>query len=195
MIVVVAGLVALLSPALFGGRLTRLGEVRLRSRRYVLAALLMQVVILSLVLVVDARVLAAFHVLSYLLAGVFVWRNRGIPGLAVTATGVASNGITIAVNEGTLPASPAGLRAAGIVQNGADFVNSGALAHPRLAWLGDVFVVPAPLPLANVFSIGDVLIVVGVAIGAHRICRSRLTRRPDPSAASSAPTEPSISTW
>ena len=36
-------------------------------------------------------------------------------------------------------------------------MNSGVLAAPRLAFLGDVFAIPAGWPLANVFSIGDVL--------------------------------------
>ena len=58
-----------------------------------------------------------------------------------------------------------------------DFNNSGILAHPQLAWLGDVLAVPAGVPLANVFSIGDVLILVGLAYGVHHLCGSRLVRR------------------
>jgi hypothetical protein len=37
-----------------------------------------------------------------------------------------------------------------------------------------VFAIPAGWPLANVFSIGDLLIVLGAAWGAHRICGSAL---------------------
>jgi hypothetical protein len=50
------------------------------------------------------------------------------------------------------------------------FENSRALSSPRLAILGDVFYVPASFPLSNVFSIGDVLIVVGSTYLAHRWC-------------------------
>ena len=50
------------------------------------------------------------------------------------------------------------------------FENSRALSSPRLAILGDVFYVPASWPLSNVFSIGDVLIVVGSTYLAHRWC-------------------------
>jgi hypothetical protein len=50
------------------------------------------------------------------------------------------------------------------------FENSRALSSPRLAFLGDVFYVPASWPLSNVFSIGDVLIVVGSTYLAHRWC-------------------------
>jgi hypothetical protein len=54
------------------------------------------------------------------------------------------------------------------------FQNSTALADPRLAFLGDVFSLPASWPLSNVFSVGDVLIALGVVWALHRIGRSRL---------------------
>ncbi len=60
------------------------------------------------------------------------------------------------------------------------FRNSAAVAHPRLAFLGDVFAVPASWPLSNVFSVGDLLIAVGLAWGLLRICGSRLVPRRRP---------------
>ena len=47
------------------------------------------------------------------------------------------------------------------------------MAHPRLALLGDVFAIPAGVPLAEVFSIGDVVIMLGVVYTAYRICGTR----------------------
>ncbi len=44
--------------------------------------------------------------------------------------------------------------------------------------LGDYFVWPEPFPFANVFSVGDVLIVLGTLYGAHKITGSRLVKRP-----------------
>ena len=38
------------------------------------------------------------------------------------------------------------------------------LAHPALQPLTDIFALPHPIPFANVFSVGDVLIGVGVVI-------------------------------
>ena len=54
------------------------------------------------------------------------------------------------------------------------FENSTALAHPRLLFLGDVFAVPKWVPFANVFSIGDLLLVLGGIALVHRLCGSRL---------------------
>jgi hypothetical protein len=172
-IIAVAGLIALLSPALTGGHLSRLSELHLTSRRLILAALLLQILIIDIIPGANPTWLRSLHILSYLLAGAFVLANRAIPGLGVASLGVASNAITITINGGTLPASPLALRAAGITPT-EGFVNSGVLVHPHLAWLGDVFDVPRGLPLANVFSIGDLIIVLGVGWGAHRICGSRL---------------------
>jgi hypothetical protein len=47
------------------------------------------------------------------------------------------------------------------------------LPDPRLAFLGDVFAIPRGWPLANVFSVGDVLIAVGAVVAVHGICGSR----------------------
>jgi hypothetical protein len=46
--------------------------------------------------------------------------------------------------------------------------------HPRLARLGDRYAVPKGWPASNVFSVGDVLIVLGATLGVHQICRSRI---------------------
>ena len=50
------------------------------------------------------------------------------------------------------------------------FENSQALSDPKLGFLGDIFAIPASWPLSNVFSIGDVLIVIGGTYLAHRVC-------------------------
>jgi hypothetical protein len=49
---------------------------------------------------------------------------------------------------------------------GADYFSNSVMADAstRLPFLGDIFYLPPPIPLANVFSIGDVLIGVGAAV-------------------------------
>ena len=105
------------------------------------------------------------HVLTYVVVVGFLWVNRTLTHILVVAAGAASNGITIALNGGVLPASAAAVSAAALDTHMA-FANSAVVDHPILPWLGDVFAWPAPLPLANTFSVGDVLIVVGVFVAA-----------------------------
>jgi hypothetical protein len=121
--------------------------------------------------------LALIHGASYLLAGTFVWLNRAVPGLPVIAVGGLSNAVTIAVNGGTLPASPSALRRAGLPLTEDEFSNSAVIDDALLPWLGDVFAVPAGMPLANVFSIGDIVMALGAAYAVHRMCGTRLVRR------------------
>jgi hypothetical protein len=159
-----------------GGDLSRLAALRLRSPGLVVLGLISQILAFAVLPQVfestPVVLVATLHLMSYGAAGLFLWRNARVPGLWLVAVGAALNGITIALNGGTLPASAAALRTIGPVgatQPGrSGLVNSDVLAHPVLPWLGDVFAVPAPVPLANVFSIGDVLVVAG---GLHFLCR------------------------
>jgi len=172
-----AGLLVATVP-LFGGHLRALAHVRIKSSWLVAGALALQVVAISVVPTWPRVVLVSAHLVSYLMAGWFVWLNRRVSGLPIVALGGVLNAVTIAVNGGTLPASRSALATAGIHPVAGDFNNSGVLAHPHLAWLGDVIPVPASVPMANVFSVGDLLILLGLAYGLHHLCGSRLVRSP-----------------
>jgi hypothetical protein len=174
MLIVVLGLVALLSVPVFGGRLQALASIRPRRTWVILLALGLQIVAISVFPQWPRPLLVGAHLLSYVLAGWWVWENRGIAGLPIITLGGFLNGFTIAINGGTLPASPTALARAGIHPVAGDFNNSGILTHAHFAFLGDVFAIPAGWPLANVFSIGDLLILVGLAVGLHVTCSSRV---------------------
>jgi hypothetical protein len=166
---------AILTVPLTGGRLSRLTDLELRATWLLVVALGTQVVITEVPATgAWSGVFAAVHVLTYVLAAAFVVVNRRLRGLLLVALGAALNGGTIALNGGTLPASPAALAAAGRAPTVAgSFTNSGELEHARLAVLGDVFAVPAGWPLANVYSVGDVVIAVGILVTVHLACRRR----------------------
>ena len=174
MIIPVAALTVLLLPLLLGGRTSRIAAVRLRHVAVIVAALGVQILIVELITGPEALLQGA-HIATYLAALWFLVVNRQIPGLWLIGLGAIANGVTITLNGGTLPARAGALRAAGIDPDPDRFVNSGALAHPHLPWLGDVFAIPTPLPLANVFSIGDLLIIAGTGIAAWRILGTRWT--------------------
>lgn len=177
MLVAVCAVLVLALVPLAGGRLSLLAGLTLRWVWLIPLAFALQVLVISVVPTADPDVLAAVHIGTYVLAGVFIWRNRAVPGLVLLGLGAASNGVTIALNGGVLPASAEALARSGFVLDPGEFTNSGVLADPVLPWLGDVLWVPAGLPLANVFSVGDVMIVAGLAWLVHRICGSRLGGR------------------
>jgi hypothetical protein len=76
-----------------------------------------------------------------------------------------------------LPASAAALRAAGWDPHDTGFANSASLASPRLAFLGDNYVTPSWVPFANVYSLGDVLIIAGVVLLVEGLTRRRPRHR------------------
>jgi hypothetical protein len=173
-----AFLLVLASVVLTGGRLLALAEIRLRRTWVIFAALAAQILIISVFPGGASWVHDAVHLGSYGLAGWFVWSNRHIPGVLICGVGGSMNLAAIIANGGVMPASPSALRSAGIGQATGEFANSAAVANPRLQALGDVFAIPAawPIPVANVFSAGDVVLVAGIAIGLHWMCGSRLVR-------------------
>ena len=92
--------------------------------------------------------------------------NLRQPGFWLIIVGAVANFTVIIANGGQMPAAPeafAALNGVPVVPT-TDFSNS-VIAGPDtvLPFLGDNFVLPRPLPLANVFSIGDVLIGLGGA--------------------------------
>lgn len=174
MLILAAALLVVLGPLLLGRWPAGLLLHRWRWPGLVFAALVLQAVVLQVPM--PHGVAAAVHVGTYVVALGFLWLNRGLPGALVVGAGALSNGLTIALNGGVLPASPAAVDAAGLVHP-EGFNNSAVLADPVLPWLGDVFAWPAPLPLANTFSVGDVLILTGVAI-ASWTATARLGRLP-----------------
>src|SRR6266536_1032352 len=117
---------------------------------------------------------------SYPIAGVFVIANRHLPGMLLIGLGALLNLIAMSANGGVMPASAAALDQAGLPLHRDTYVNSTLVRDPRLPFLGDVFAIPEPVPLHNVFSVGDVCIGLGVVIAVHGLSgsRPRLVRRP-----------------
>lgn len=190
-LVVAACLLAMASPVIAGRWPAALLLHRWRWSPLIWATLLLQVVVVEVTL--PGALAPVLHVATYAVAVVFLVVNRRLPGALVVATGAATNGIAITLNGGVLPASAAASSAAGIsVDTG--FINSAVVDHPVLPWFGDVFAWPDPLPLANVFSVGDVLIAVGVLLaawtGTRRLARGALRAEATGGAPDTAPAAP-----
>ena len=178
MIVLAALGVVIVSVVVARGNLAAVASIRLRALWMVATAMALQVAVINVFEHALPHAVAAWaHVVSYALAAAFLFANRRISGLWVVALGAALNVAPIVANGGVMPASPSAYARAGRPVATEKFVNSAATADARLAALGDIFAVPAGYPLANVFSIGDVVLVVGAGVVLHRATGSRLAGR------------------
>ena len=174
MILVFAVTVAVLSVLVCGGSLANVASLKLRARWAIGLALALQVLIVSVIPAeVDGWLGQALELISYGLAAAFVVSNRRIPWLWLVGLGGLSNLAAIGANAGVMPASEIALRAAGRVRHAGHFVNSTSVPKPHLEFLGDIFSVPRTWPLANVFSVGDILLAVGALLLLHTVCESR----------------------
>ena len=172
---------ALVTVVLAGGNVRRLSELSFRGVPVLLAALLVQIVIISLVPGGNEGVKQAVHIGSYLLVFLFLAANLRVPGVWLIAIGALLNFVAIAANEGVMPADPDARRRAGMEREEGEFQNSREVEDARVAVLGDRFAIPESWPASNVFSVGDVLIVLGAALGMHQVTHSRLVGKRFPS--------------
>lgn len=156
--------IGILAGLAAGGRIEHLSSLRLRLGWLAVGGLLLQVVLFSLPLPAELETAGRVaYVASTAAVLVALLANLRITGLPLVALGALANLAAVVANGGVMPTTPAALAAAGI-DPAANFSNSAVLAEPALAPLTDVYALPAGLPMANVFSVGDVLIAVGVAV-------------------------------
>src|SRR3954447_13088406 len=177
MIIGLAYVLVLLSVPLFRGRLSALADLPLRQPELAVAAIVIQVVVISLLPFGNHTVHTTLHLASYGLLGLFAFANRRTAGVPVIALGGLSNFVAIAANGGVMPTRAGAAASVGHKAAADEFINSRVLEHPKLQFLGDVFATPASWPLHNVFSIGDAILLLGVSILVHAACGSRLFPR------------------
>jgi hypothetical protein len=173
-----------------GGHLDGLLDLRFRWAWLAIGGLLVQVVLFTEIGDQLAGELGpAIYVGSTIAVLLALLRNVRLPGLAIASVGSFLNLAAILANGGYMPADPEALATAGFSGPG-DHTNSVVLARPALQPLTDVFAIPAGVPLANVFSIGDVLIAVGIAWAIAAAMRRPLASPEPRAAATAAPSEP-----
>jgi hypothetical protein len=163
MFILYAVVIGLAVGLLGGGKLAAIADIRFRWAPLVMVGFLAQVLLFSDAVAARVGDLGpVLYVASTLLVVVAVVRNLAIPGLPLVALGAASNLVAIAANGGFMPASPAALAALG-KDVPTIYSNSAVVAQPALFPLTDVFALPMWLPFHNIFSVGDVILAVGVA--------------------------------
>lgn len=170
--------VGILVGLLLGGRLSGLSTIRFRWAWVIMLGLAIQLVLFSDF--VTERIGAAgvpIYVLSTLAVAVAVAANVRITGIPIVLVGALSNLAAIVANGGYMPTSAAALTALGHTFTSA-YSNSSSDPNPALPWLTDIFAMPRWLPQANVFSIGDVLIDLGMVVVIVAAMRSPASPKP-----------------
>jgi multisubunit Na+/H+ antiporter MnhE subunit len=157
-------LIGLVVGAAAGGRLSQLEMLQIRWWWAGLAAIAFQLLLFSTpigsaigAIAPVAYVLSTGAVLAAVLA------NLDSMGFRILAAGAVANLAAIIADGGYMPSTEAALQLANRGQE-SGYSNSAVLSHPNLAIFTDIFAIPSWMPLANVFSIGDVLIATGVAV-------------------------------
>lgn len=164
MFILYALAIGLVLGLLLGGRVAGLAELRVRWVWLALAGLAVQVVLFTpLGAWIPEDAVPVAYVASTAAVLAVVLRNVRLPGFALIALGAGLNLAAILANGGYMPADPGALAAAGI-EPGSGATNSVVTNDPVLYPLTDIFALPSFLPFANVFSVGDVIVGVGIVV-------------------------------
>ncbi len=150
-----------------GGSVYALGNLRIHHLWLFFVPLLLQLIIFSPLagfLGSDPAAHRTVYVASMALGALALLLNWHLPGVLPIAIGLACNFLVIALNGGFMPVSAQAREIAGMpALSGRDNNVIPMTAETALWFLGDILPLPAWVPLANVFSIGDLLIAVGGA--------------------------------
>jgi hypothetical protein len=169
---------ALVLAVLLGGTLRSIAELRLRAVWLFFVAFGLQVVAFPFGFLpwetgsTPAKVLWLASYGCLLAAAVL---NRGVRGVRIVALGLLLNLSAIVANGGLMPVLPGARDASG--HSYIAEANSVADPEPILPWLVDRWAAPDWVPLANVFSVGDVVIAVGAFVLVLAASGARLVPR------------------
>jgi hypothetical protein len=179
-----------------GGRLAPLGAIHIRFWPLALGGLLFQLLLFGPLAPLVGTLGPVLYVGSTVVVLAALLANLRQPGFTLILLGALLNLAAIIANGGQMPASAeafAALTGAGQVPT-TDFSNSIVVAPDApLFFLGDIFVLPRQIPLANVFSIGDVLIAAGGALFVALTMRRPQSARAAPAAPAAVPPRGRIS--
>ncbi len=156
-----------------GGRFSNIASGEIRGWYFIGASFLVEFGAVYLAskgvkLVVDG--IAFIHFLSYALLFFGLFMNFDKYAFWIIAAGVLLNFIVIMANGGQMPISTDALKAAGLYKNLTDIGQGRIVTHTlmntstKLRFLGDVLSLPKCYPRPKVYSIGDIIMAIGIFI-------------------------------
>jgi len=180
-ILIVAAVLGLGTSLLRGGSWRHLADLRIRWGSVAVLALVIQVVAMRNGLD-GGPILGAVILGSQALLIVVIWVNRHLDGFPILGAGFMLNLLAMAANGGFMPVSPESLARLAeypAVAAGAVLPGSKSILLPPEAtrfWiLSDIFVLPRPFPIPTAFSLGDVLIAIGIVLIPNSMARGHRT--------------------
>ncbi len=167
MLLLYAVVFGLIAGLVTRGNIHGLGTVKVRFWPIALAGLAFQALLFSSPLSQMVGSLGpSLYVVSTTVVLMALIVNLRQPGFWLIIVGALANFTVIVANGGQMPASPEAFA----ILNGVPEVPTTGFSNSVIAgpdtpfyFLADIFVLPRPIPFANVFSIGDVLIGLGGA--------------------------------
>jgi hypothetical protein len=157
---------------LFGGRIHHLGSLKLRWVFLIPFSLFIQLLIFPLFTSRPVLVFAtsSLHLLSYALVFLFLFLNARVLPLFLIGVGAILNVVVIAANGGYMPSSATALARAGAEGVVSHLLAEGVYGNvklmgegTRLDALGDLLYLPRWVPFATAFSVGDLVMGLGLA--------------------------------
>ncbi len=171
MFLIGAVLIGILVGYLCRGRIAHLAALQLRFLWVVPVSLLIQLAIFPLFSEhpLFPYATSSLHLLSYALIFVFLVLNYRTFPLLIIGMGSLLNLLVIAVNGGYMPSSPTALAHAGSEGVAARLLQDGVYANvilmsegTRFNFLGDLLYLPRWVPFATAFSLGDLIVALGL---------------------------------
>lgn len=162
-------LVWFLVARLRGGSFLRLSEAELKHTEFLVLAFLTRALLQSGRLALASRVTGPLHTAAFLLLLFSIYKNLGVHGMPLAFAGTLLNTLVISANGGRMPVSGSALTKAGIspaatTALAADFIPTHTLVTEgtRLSFLGDCLWLRWPWGGGVAFSMGDVVLVLGM---------------------------------
>jgi len=174
----------ILVARLCGGSFKKLAAAEIRGAWMIFASLLVRFVLYGGWLKLDSVTAGVLHTGSFVLLLFAFAANWDIHGMPLAATGSLLNAVAIGASGGRMPVTRAALEASGLWEKIGKALAAGeSMTHTlvegpsNLAVVGDCFWFRLPWGTPNVFSAGDVLLMIGMFFAIMELMGTSLRRR------------------
>lgn len=156
------------------GKLENLGKFMFKSSFLLVFSLILQIatsILIALGNQIAIQNKMILYIVSYIMLFIVLFLNLGRQSVWLILTGAIANFAAIVLNGGSMPIDVALLEKMGF-ENMLESFKMGAMpnyinisdAYSFTAYLGKIFATPAFYPFKQVFTIGDILISLGLLI-------------------------------